>query len=164
MRRNRDRWPTDLIISNHAVNERMWCEWCECEQCHNIEYTETVMNSAGYISFLEQVSKQFHNNLISEVPSDDVELTPKRYVQRIRFWNYETYCKLFGYAWGRGEYSEIPECFLSKMRMTYRKPAKNLTEWVKHPMLYLITDGATRTHAIDLTSGTGLGKRSKGNK
>ena len=50
------------------------------------------------------------------------------------------------------------------MRMTYRKPAKNLTERVKHPMLYLITDGATRTHAIDLTSGTGLGKRSKGNK
>ena len=164
MRRNTDRWPTELIISNHTVNEKMWYEWCECEECHNVKYKETVMQSAGYIAFLEQVSKKFHDNLISEVPSNDTELTPLRYVQRIRFWNYETYCKLVGYAWERGEYSEILECFLSKMRMTYRKPAKNLTEWVKHPMLYLILDGATRTHAINLTSVTVIGKRSKGNK
>ena len=122
------------------------------------------MNSAGYNSFLGRVSKKYHDNLISEVPSDNDQLTPLRYVKKIRFWNYEHYAKLVGYTWGRGEYSEIPECFLAKMRMTYRKPAKNLTEWVKQPMLYLITDGATSTHAIDLTTNTVLGKRSKENK
>ena len=65
----------------------------------------------------------------------------------------------FGYAWGKGQYSEIPECFTAKMRMTIRQPAENLTEWVKKPMLYLITDGITSNHAIDLTTRTVLGKR-----
>ena len=117
------------------------------------------MNSAGYIAFLGRVSKKFHTHLISEVTSDDVLLTPLKYVQKFRFWHYETYCKLFGYTWGKGQYSEIPECFTAKMRMTFRQPAENLTEWVKKPMLYLITDGVTSNHAIDLTTGTVLGKR-----
>ena len=159
MRRHPDRWPMDLTFKKNAVNEKMWCEWCQCEQCNNMEYEVTVMNSAGYIAFLGRVSKKFHNNLISDVPSDDVLLTPLKYVQKICFLHYEHYAKLFGYAWGGGQYSEIPECFTAKMRMTFRQPAKNLTEWVKKPMLYLITDGATCNHAIDLTTGTVLGKR-----
>ena len=109
MCRNSDRWPTDLTCPKHAVNERMWCELCECDPCQNIEYEETVMNSAGYISFLGRVSKKYNDNLISEVPSDNDQLTPLCYVKKIFFWNYEHYAKLIGYAWGRGEYSEIPE-------------------------------------------------------
>ena len=159
MRRYPDRWPTDLTFQKHASNEKMWCEWCQCDICHNIEYEVTVMNSAGYISFLGRVSKKFHTNLISENPSDDVLLSPKKYVQKIRFWHYEHYAELFGFAWGKGQYSEIPECFTAKMRMTFRQPAKNLTEWVKKPMLYLIMDDETSKHAIDLTTGTVLGKR-----
>ena len=158
-RRYPDRWPKDLMFHKHTVREEMWCEWCKNNPCNNIEYENTVMDSAGYISFLGRVSKKYHTNLIAEEPSDDVDLSPKKYVQKLRFWHYEHYSKLFGFAWGNGHYSEIPECFTAKMRMSIRQPAENLTEWVKKPMLYLITDGFTSTHAIDLTTRTVLGKR-----
>ena len=82
MRRYPDRWPTSLTFEKHAVNEKMCCKWCQCNPCRNIEYEVTVMDSAGYISFLKRVSKKFHTNLISEEPSDDVQLSPKKYVQQ----------------------------------------------------------------------------------
>ena len=82
------------------------------------------MNSIRYIIFLNRVSKEYHTNLITKVQSDNKKVTPLRYVKKIHYWHYENYARLFGYAWGGGHYSEIPMCFLAKIRMTLRQPAK----------------------------------------
>ena len=135
----------------------MWWEWCECGQCRNVEYEECQMDLAEHIAFLGRVSKKYRKNLTAEVPSEDYDLSPVRYVKKIRYWHYENYAKYFGYAQGGDHYSEIPECFKAKMRMTFRQPAENLAEWVKKTFLYLIMDGVNTNQAIGLTSGTVLG-------
>ena len=80
----------------------MWCEWCENDKCKNVEYKEKVMESDGYESFLDRLTKEYDANLKTEFPSNHKELTPKRYVKKIRYWHYEHYALLFGYVWGKG--------------------------------------------------------------
>ena len=159
LRRHSDRWPTYFIFPKHVFNEKMWYEWCEHKVCRNLEYEETVMDFNRYITFLNCVSKEYHINLIAKVPYEKKDLIPLRYMKKIRYLHYENYARLFGYAWGGGHYSEIPECFLAKIRMTFRQPAANLAKWVKKPFLYLITDEVNTNHANGLSSSTVLGKR-----
>ena len=134
------RSPPHILLAKHQGNEKMWCEWCNSNPCRNIEYEEEVMGSFSYLVFLRSTWDKYNSNLRSEVPDDCYDLSPKRFVQKIRFWNYERYANHFSLPWGKGDYSVLPRCIKSKLRMTFRQPARDLSEWVKEPFLYSSQD------------------------
>ena len=151
--------PKHLISPKVCGNEKMWCEWCEKDICDNVGYEEDVMESDGYSTFLERLAYKYDQNLKAEVPSNDKELTLKRYVQKVRFWHYKHYAKLYGLPWGGGNYSVLLRCFEAKIKMTFRQPAKDFAQCLKEPFLYLISDVATTYNPIGVPSRTVLDKR-----
>ena len=150
--------PKHILLPKYSGHERMWCEWCEKDSCANLEYEDAVMECEEYISFMNDLNLVYFTNLKAKCPSDDKDLSPKRYVQKIRFWHYKRYAFMSGLSWGHGNYSDLPNCFLAKIRMTFRQPAKNLTQWVKEPFLYSISDD-TDIYDPGVPSKTVLGKR-----
>ena len=151
--------PKHILLPKYSGNERMWCEWCEKDLCANLEYEDTVMECECYSSFMNDLNLSYFENLKAKCPSADKELTPKRYVQKIRFWHYKRYAHMNGFPWGHGNYSELLNCFLAKIRMTFRQPAKNLTLWIKEPFLYSISDDSDAYDPVGVPSTTVLGKR-----
>ena len=152
--------PKNIILPKVCGSEKMWCEWCEKDICRNVEYEEVIMESDVCRVFMEGTGIKYHANLKADVPSAHKDLSPKRYVQKVRFWHYERYAKHYGLPWGGGNFSILPQCFKAKIRMTFRQPAKNLSEWVKEPFLYRMTNNPATYNPIGETSKNVLGKRS----
>ena len=148
-----------LILPKVFGNEKMWFERCEQDIYWNVGYEENVMEFDGYSTFLERLAYKYDQNLKAEVPSNAKQLTPKRYVQKVRFWHYKHYARLYGLPWGGGNYSVLPRCFEAKIKTTFRQPAKDLARWLKEPFPYLITDGENTYDPIDEPSRNMLGKR-----
>ena len=115
----------DKFLSKACGIEGIWCEWCKEKPCNNIEYDDHVMQDDTYATFLEEIDTKYLDNLSAAVPTDSEAFSPKAYIKKIRFWHYKKYSEQFGFAWGGGQYSEIPKCFTAKIRMTFRQPAED---------------------------------------
>ena len=155
--------PKHIILPKYLASEHIWCEWCECHPCRNIEFEDDVLSSDSFDNICMTIGTKYFNNLHSEEPKTSKEFSPKQYIKKIRFWCYERYAKHFGLPWGRGQDAQLPPCLEAKIRMTFRQPAKDLEQWIKEPFLYQLR-GLTSTYdPYGLVTGdnsrTILGKR-----
>ena len=107
-----------------------------------------------------QLEKKYHAHLHSNVPLITYKWTPKRYISKIRSWCYERYAKHFGLPWGNGQDAQLPRCITAKIRMIFRKPAKDIDEWIREPFFYQLRGLNSTLDPYGDATGTVLGKRS----
>ena len=125
-----------IILPKYVASNHIWCEWCDCQPCRNIEFKDQVMVSDAYDDFVWWLEEKFTTIYIAKYWTPLTIECKSVISAKISCWCYERYAKHFSLPWGRGQNAQLPWCLKVKIRMTFRQPAKDLDQLIQEPFLY----------------------------